>query len=307
MRRYIFERIIAMVITMFIIMTLAFLLIRLMPGNLYDVLLGGKDNLFVTQQMIDTINAKYHFDEPIIIQYGYYLKDIFHGDFGSSLSISPGVTVLEVIKEKVPVTLMINFIALFVAIPIGIFLGAIAAIKKNTWIDHFVSFLVVLFISVPSFVFATVMQYTLAFKLDLFPLIYNPTLDTGFLVFSSMILPIMALMFAPIANIARYLRAELGEIMNSEFLLLARTKGLTFYQSVIRHGLRNSMVPLVTIIMPLFVTLIGGSLVIENIFTIPGMGSLLVKSIKDKDDYLTLSTLLFYAFISVLLLSLIHI
>ena len=177
--------------------------------------------------------------------------------------------------------------------------GILAAIKKNSIVDHLVSLMVVLFISIPSFVFAAGLQYFLGFKSGAFPIIYNVSAK-GFLRWQSMFMPILALSFDPIARVARYLRAELAETMNSEFMLLAKTKGLTYAQSTIRHGLRNSMVPLMNIIIPMFANVLGGSLVVESIFSVPGMGGLMVDSINASDHMLTVAILMFYSMISLI-------
>lgn len=294
MFRYIVDRIVALFITLFIIVSISFMVVRLMPGSVYEV--GGD----LSQQVVDALNAKYHFDEPIIKQYGYFLENIFlHGDWGTSAKMRPNVPVFEILKDRIPVTLQINLISLFGALPIGMAAGVLAAIKKNTMVDHVVSFLVVLFISIPSFVFATALQYFLGFKTGAFPIIYDAS-AAGLLKYKSMFLPILALSFDPIARVARYLRAELAETMNSEFMLLAKTKGLTYGQSTIRHGLRNSMLPLANIIIPMFANVLGGSLVVENIFSVPGMGGLMVDSINASDHMLTVAILMFYSLISLI-------
>ena len=267
MFRYIIDRVIALFITLFIIVSIAFCVVRLMPGSVYD------QDGDLSQTVIDTLNEKYHFDEPIIKQYGYFLKNVFlHGDWGTSMKMRPNVPVFEVMKDRIPVTLQI---------------------------DHFVSFMVVIFISVPSFVFATCLQYFVGYKAGAFPIIYDAS-ATGMAALHSMFLPILALMFSPIARVARYLRAELAETMNSEFMLLAKTKGLTYAQSTIRHGLRNSMVPLANIIIPMFANVLGGSLVVENIFSVPGMGGMMVDSINASDHMLTVAILVFYSMISLI-------
>ena len=290
MFRYIIDRIIALFITLFIIISIAFCVVRLMPGSVYD------QDGDLSETVISTLNEKYHFDEPIIKQYGYFLENIvLHGDWGTSMKMRPNVPVFEVMKDRIPVTLQINLISLFAAIPIGLLAGIVAAIKKNTIIDHLVSFMVVIFISVPSFVFATCLQYFIGYKAGAFPLIYNAS-ATGTEAYRS----ILALMFSPIARVARYLRAELAETMNSEFMLLAKTKGLTYGQSTVRHGLRNSMVPLANIIITMFANVLGGSLVVETIFSVPGMGGMMVDSINANDHMLTVAILVFYSMISLI-------
>lgn len=294
MFRYILDRILALFITLFIIVSISFIVVRLMPGSVYEM--GGD----LSQTVIDAMNAKYHFDEPIINQYGYFLKNIFlHWDWGTSAKMRPNVPVFEILKDRIPITLQLNLISLFGALPIGMLAGIVAAIKKNTAIDHAVSFMVVVFISIPSFVFATALQYFVGFKMGAFPIIYNAS-AVGALKYQAMFLPILALAFDPIARVARYLRAELAETMNSEFMLLAKTKGLTYSQSTVRHGLRNSMLPLANIIIPMFANVLGGSLVVENIFAVPGMGGLMVDSINASDHMLTVAILMFYSLISLI-------
>lgn len=294
MFRYILNRIVAMFVTLFIIVSIAFMVVRLMPGSVYEM--GGD----LSQTVIDALNAKYHFDEPIIKQYGYFLQNIFlHWDWGTSAKMRPNVPVFEILKDRIPITLQINLISLFAALPVGMAAGILAAIRKNTIVDHLVSLMVVLFISIPSFVFAAGLQYFLGFKSGAFPIIYNVSAK-GLLRWRSMFMPILALSFDPIARVARYLRAELAETMNSEFMLLAKTKGLTYAQSTVRHGLRNSMVPLMNIIIPMFANVLGGSLVVESIFSVPGMGGLMVDSINASDHMLTVAILMFYSLISLI-------
>ena len=139
MFRYILDRIVAMFLTLFIIVSIAFMVVRLMPGSVYEM--GGD----LSQTVIDALNAKYHFDEPIIKQYGYFLQNIFlHWDWGTSAKMRPNVPVFEILRDRIPITLQINLISLFAALPVGMAAGIIAAIKKNTIIDHLVSLMVVL-------------------------------------------------------------------------------------------------------------------------------------------------------------------
>lgn len=294
MVRYIAERIIAMLITLFIIVTLGFMVIRLMPGGIFD------NAVDMTYEQKAALEAKYNLDKPIPVQYGLFLKGIVtEGDWGTSLKMQINVPVWEIIKDKIPVTLYINFFSLLISLPLGIILGILAAIRKNSSVDYSVSFFVVICISVPSFIFATLLQYFVAFKGGLLPIIYDPT-ALGIDRFRGLLLPIIALSFSPIARVTRYLRAELAETINSDFMLLAKTKGLTELQATVNHGIRNSLLPLMNIIVPMFTSIMGGSLVIETIFAIPGMGGIMVKSINAPDYTVTLAALIFYSVISLL-------
>lgn len=300
MSKYIFQRIIALIITLFIILSAGFMVIRLMPGSVYE-------DTDVPPEILKAIDDKYHLNEPIIVQYGIFMKNIIlKWDWGTSMKIAPTIPVMDVIKDKVPVTLYINIYSLFLAIPIGIILGIVAALKKNGAIDHIISIMVVVFISVPSFVFATLLQYFIAFKLGLFPIIYKLG-SNGVPQMNSIVLPILALSFGPIARVTRYLRAELAETLNSEFMLLARTKGLTQKEATLRHALRNSFIPLANIIIPMFTGILSGSLVVENIFSIPGIGGLMIQSINANDHTLTIAILIFYSLISLITILLVDI
>ena len=288
MAKYIMQRILAMLVTLFIIITIGFMVIRLMPGGIFD------DAVDMTYEQRTALEAKYNLDKPIPIQYAMFLKGlVLEGDWGTSLKMYVNVPVWDVIKTKIPVTLYINFFSLIISLPLGIILGIVAAIRKNTMTDYLISFLVVIFISVPSFIFATLLQYFVAFKAGLFPIIYDAT-ASGWDKFYCLFLPIMALSLGPIARVT----AELAETINSDFMLLAKTKGLTERQATINHGIRNSMLPLMNIIVPMFTSIMGGSLVIETIFSIPGMGGIMVKSINAPDYTVTLAALIFYSGIS---------
>lgn len=294
MFRYTLKRIFAMLVTLCIILTIAFLVIRLMPGSIYDDI----NNL--SPDMLAVLESKYHLNEPLLTQYGYFLRDIIlYGDWGTSVAVQPKTPVWEVLTSRIPISMSLNLISLAISLPIGMLAGIFAAIFKNTKVDYIISFLVVLFISVPSFIFATLLQYFLAYKLGWFPIIYQPTADAA-TKYASMVLPVLALSFGPIARVARYLRGELIENLSSDYMLLARTKGLSSFQATVRHSMRNSFLPLANIIIPMFTNILTGSLVVEQIFSIAGVGGLLVKSINASDHTLTIAILIFYSFVSLL-------
>ena len=186
------------------------------------------------------------------------------------------------------------------SIPLGILAGTVAALRRNTWLDHLISFVIVIFISVPSFVFASLLQYFLTFVWPVFPTLYNAQAPNVWQAFHSMILPITALSLGPIATIARYLRGELIETLSSEYILLARTKGMTQGEATWYHAFRNSLVPIANTIIPMITGIMGGSLVIEKLFSVPGEGGLLVDSIMAGDHFLTVALLIFYSLISLI-------
>lgn len=292
MVKYILGRIGAMIITLFLVMTLSFWVIRLMPMSIFE-------NPEVSPEVQRKLEDRMHLHEPMIVQYYYFIEGIItKGDFGTSVKIRPGISVFTIIEERLSPTIILNFFSLLLSIPLGIISGTVAALKRNTWIDNLISFLIVIFISVPSFVFASLMQYCFTFAIPLFPTLYNAQAPSIWSAFSSMVLPIIALSLNPIATIARYLRGELIETLSSEYMVLARTKGLTQQEATWNHAFRNSLVPIANTIIPLITGIMGGSLVIEKIFAVPGTGGLLVDSILAGDHFLTVALLIFYSVIS---------
>ena len=292
MLKYILKRIAAMVLTLFIILSLSFFAIRLIPGDV-----AGQN---AAPEIKAAMEARYHLDKPLGEQYLIFLRNFLSLDFGESMTLYPRRPVFAIISDKIPTTLMLNLFSLCLTIPIGLFCGIAAALRKNTMVDHAISAMVVFNVSVPSFVFATLLQYIFAFKLGWFPFLLE--IDNAFSLskFWSMILPILALSFGGIATITRYMRAELFEALNSEYMLLSKSKGLSNVQSTLRHALRNSFIPLCNVIIPMFMNLLGGSMVVENIFGIPGIGSLTSASIQTSDYYLTIAVLFFYSVITLL-------
>lgn len=293
MIKYIGQRLLALAITLFIIVSISFITIRLMPGSFID-------DRQIPKDVRIALENKYHLNEPLIVQYGYFLKDFSKFDFGISIKIQPKVDVNTVLKTKIPVSMQLNIFSLILTVPIGMMFGIIAALKKNKTADTVISIMVILFISVPSFIFASVLQYFAAFRWNLFPIIVSTDKTLTGAKFHSMILPILALSFGGIAVITRYLRAELCEALNSEYMLLAKAKGLTQVQATIRHAIRNSFIPLAQIIIPMFLGILGGSLVVEKIFAIPGMGGVMIDAINAHDDPLTMGVLFWFSLLGLL-------
>ncbi|NGP57484.1 ABC transporter permease [Paenibacillus thiaminolyticus] len=293
MLRYISQRLVAMAITLFLIISLLFFLIHSMPGSIVS-------DPMLPLDVKERIEAKYHLDKPLVVQYVYFLQDFLTFNFGDSIKMQPNVPVFNIIKDKLPITIQLNIFALIFTLPIGITLGIWAALKKNTATDHTLNIMVVLFISVPSFVFAALLQYIVAFKWELVPILLSAEQSLSWTKLQSMILPVLALSFGEIAIITRYLRAELCEALNSDYMLLARTKGLTLRQATLRHAIRNSFVPLANIIIPLFFSILSGAIVIENIFGVPGLGSLMINSINSLDHSLTIAIMFFYSLIGLI-------
>ena len=294
--KYVLKRLLFLVVTFFIILAITFCLIKSLQA---EVPLGkqGETELARRQAL--------GWDKPILVQFGIYLRNLVTKfDIGTSLKVSYMTPVAEVMFSRMPPTILMNVLAIAVGLPLGLVLGIFAALKKNTWIDHVISVLIVLFISVPSFVLAFFLQYFLSFKLGWFPLVMASKTEAGGLLtwkmIYSLMLPIMASAFYEIAYFARMVRAELTEALTSEYMLLARTKGLTQSKAVIHHAFKNAMVPILPSVLGTFLSIMGGSMVLERIFAIPGIGDLSLKALSTLDYDLFVGTAMFYTLIGLL-------
>lgn len=242
MAKYVLKRILLMILTFFVIVTICFMLIRLLPREL-----PMEENL--REVMLARFEAL-GYNEPLLVQYGIYLKNIFTSwDFGTSWYVQFRADAWDVLMDRLWPTVLVNFYSFLLSVPLGLALGIYAAVRKNKWQDHLISTLVMVFVSVPSYVYGFLVQYFLYFKLDLFPLTVSSLADAGgswftWPMFYSMIPPIIALSFGQIAGLCRFTRAELTETLTSDYMLLARTKGLTRSQATTRHALKNAMVPI---------------------------------------------------------------
>jgi oligopeptide transport system permease protein len=272
--RFFAHRIGYMVITLFVIITITFLLMNLLPGTPYQ------DQSRLTAIQIKMLNEKYGLNKPLGERYFNYLGNILKGDFGISLQFSDQ-KVSTLLKARVGPSVQLGLQAAVFGALAGITLGAIAAVKHNTWIDTFCSLFAILGRSAPNFVVAVLLQFIFAISLGVLPIgLWNDG-------FRSTILPSLALSISPMADSARFIRAELIEVLGSDYIELARAKGMGEVRLVLTHGLRNALIPFLTIIGPMTVSLMTGSLVVENIFAVPGIGEQFTKSILS-NDYATI-------------------
>ena len=287
-----------MLFTLFIIIMMTFILVHMLPREMPL----EKNLQAVIQQRWEALG----YNKPVLTQFWIYLKNIFtKWDFGTSWYIAPRKGAWEVLENGFLPTLLVNLYSMILAVPVGIALGVYAAIRKNKWDDSLISTLVMVFISVPSYVYAFLVQYFLYFKLGWLPLQMYSLADAGgsyftWKMFTSMIPPVLALSFGSIAHYTRFVRAELTESLTNEYMLLARTKGLTRAQATARHALKNAMVPVLPSILSEFIGLLSGSLIIEQIFSIPGVGQLYIKSLNLFDYDVFMIDCVFYTFIGLL-------
>lgn len=287
MVKYVIKRLALMIAVFLVIISICFVLVKLLPDTEAEQF--GKDQAIIEQR-----REALGYNEPLIVQYGiFWQKTLLGGDWGVSEKMYIGQDVWTIFIDKLPATMLVNTYTMLVAVPIGLLLGIYAALKKNKWQDHLISTGVMIFISVPAFIYAFLVQYLLCHELQLFPMQMLPGRDYfSWDMFVSLLPPIISLGFGTVAGLARYTRAELCEVLTQEYMLLARTKGLTRGQATVRHALRNSMVPIFPMIMGEFIGIIGGSLIIEQIFGIPGVGPLYINAInmRDYNFYMLLSS-----------------
>ena len=294
MVKYAIKRILLMFLTLFVIMTICFVLIKLLP--LPAVKEMGRDiNLILAKR------EQMGYNKPIMVQYFLYLKNVLlYWDWGVGEQMYEALNVWDIMMQKLPYTVLVNLFSIILAIPLGLIFGIYAALKKNKWQDHVISTVVIVFISVPSYVYAFLVQYFLCFKFGWFPLQLESLSSASLLSFKmlkSMMPAILSLSFGVIAGLTRYTRAELSEVLTGDYMLLARTKGLTKAQAISRHAMRNAMVVILPMIIGEFIGILGGSLIIENIFGIPGIGNMFVTSINLRDYNFFMAMTVFYTFI----------
>ena len=303
MFKYVIKRLGLMLFTFLIIFTMCFVLIKLLPiptgalpGQDPEVVMKTLEGRGWITNIKEGENGVWTYDRvPILIQYGTYLKRIItQGDFGIVTTYGEylNMNIWKVFTSHLPPTILINIYSSLIGVPIGLGLGILAALKKNKWQDQVINIFIILLISLPSIVLALLIQYLLCFKFNIFPL--NMSTSNQYFtwpVFKSMLPAVFALCLGSVAGYARYTRAELSEVLTGEFMLLARTKGLTKRQAIFRHAMRNSMVVIFPSILSEFISVLSGSLIIEKMFGINGVGGLYLNSItfQDYDFFMLLS------------------
>ena len=271
-----------MIVTLLAVATVTFFLMRSIPG---DPLANMARAL--PEQTKENFYAKYGLDKPLFEQYIIYMKGLLKFDLGESL-VYPGRSVAGEIAKTSPVSGMVGGTALLIGTSIGIVLGIIAALKKNQWPDYVVMFIAILGATVPVFVLASVVQYIFAVKLHLVP-------ASGWGKPQHLILPVLCMSFGSIATYARYIKSSVLDTLNQDYVLTARAKGLSERAVILKHVLRNSLLPAVTIFSSSVVGVFTGAFVTERMFSIPGIGFYYVTSINSNDYTMILGTTVFYA------------
>ena len=287
MVRYIIKRLLSTIPVLLIIATITFFIMRIAPGGPFD------SEKALPPEILETINKKYHFDEPLYMQYLRYMKNILYLDLGPSFKYS-NRTVNEIILQSFPVSLELGFWALLFAAFFGITIGIISSLRHNTRIDYFFMGLATLGISLPSFVLGPLLVLIFALHFTILPV-------AGWSSIPHMIMPALTLGAIYTAYIARLTRGGMLEILNQDFIRTARAKGLKETTVVLRHALKGGLLPVVTFLGPAFAGIVTGSLVVETIFNVPGLGRYFIQSALNRDYTLVMGTVLFYAIILIVM------
>lgn len=284
MIRYIAKRVAYILITLFVIISVTFFISKLLPGTPF-----ADDKL--TPQTREILFAKYGLDQPLPVQYVRYMANVLQGDLGNSFYFESR-PVLRIILEQFPVSMFLGLQAVAFGLVVGLALGIVSALRHNTWWDTLAVVVAVAGVSVPSFVLGPVLQYWFAVRFEIFPVAFFES-------WWHSVLPSLALSAFVTSNVARFVRSEMLEVLGQDYVTLARAKGISQIAVVLRHVLRNALIPLVTVLAPLTAYLITGTVVIEIIFAIPGIGELFVSSIRVNDYSMILGTTIFFSIIFV--------
>lgn len=290
MFKYIVKRILIGFLTLMVLATVVFVGMKAMPGSPFS-----RDNKAIPAATIEALNKKYGLDKPISEQFIIYMSNLFHGDLGDSIS-KKGQPVTEIIASRMPVTAKLGLIAFAFSIIVGITFGIVSALTKHRWVNSAITVMATIGVSFPGFLLAMLMMVIFSVKLGWLPVV---GLETA----QSYIMPVLALSFSPISSITRLTRSSLRDVMSSDYITLARSKGTKEIWVVIKHGLKNALLPVITYSGPMFAGMITGSLVIETLFSIPGIGREFTNSIQNRDYTLCMGlTLLFGALVIIMTL-----
>jgi len=283
--KYIIKRILYAALTLFVLIALTFFMMRLLPG---DPFIGEKA---IPDTTLEALKAKYGLDKPMIVQFFMYMGNVIKGDFG--LSIHYNRPVMDIIAQAFPYSFDLGMRSLIFATIMGILLGIVAAVKRGTKWDTISMLFAILGVSVPSFIIGALLQYFFGLKLyewtgiRFFPI-------TGWEKFSSTLLPSFALSFSSLATISRLMRTSMLDILGQDYIKTAKSKGLSQKLIIWKHAVRNAIMPVITVLGPISATVLTGAFVVENIFSIPGMGKFFVLSIQTQDYTMISGTTLFY-------------
>jgi oligopeptide transport system permease protein len=281
--KYIVKRIVLAIVSLFLVCFITFFAMNAIPGGPFN---GEKAK---SPAVMEALNTRYGLDKPVGVQFLNYMKNILHGNFG--VSLKTGRDIGKTIQTRFAVSAKLGLMAILVALFLGIVLGAVAALNRNKWPDHIIIFFVTLFTAMPSFVAASFLLLIFCIQLQIVPVwsTANP----------SYVLPVIALSLSPMAYITRLTKTSMLDVLGQDYIRTAKAKGVRPGKVIFVHALRNALIPVVTYVGPLTASILTGSLVVENIFTIGGLGSQFVTSITNRDYTMIMGVTIFLAFIMI--------
>lgn len=282
MLRYILRRLMAGILTIWVIITITFVLMHAVPGNPFQM----KEENKTPPEVMARLEQKYGLDKPLWQQYLRYLNDILHGDFGISFK-KADTSVNEIIDRGFPASAKVGVLAVIVSLIMGLALGIVSAIKRGKWMDWFSMIFATIGISIPAFVISVLLLYIFCYYWKVLP-------SFGLTSWKHFILPVACLAFSPTAYIARLTRSSMLEVMRSDYIRTARAKGISEKMVILRHALRNAILPVVTYLGPLVASMLTGSFVVERLFSIPGIGREYVDGISSRDYSVILGMTAFF-------------
>lgn len=280
MVKYIVKRLLIGILTLFILATITFFGVKAMPGDPFS-----KEGKALSQETYAALEEKYGLDKPVSEQYVIYLNNVVHGDFGESIS-KKGTQVSEIIAQRAPVTAKLGVIAFVLSMGIGLLFGIASALTKKKWVNNLITVFATLGVSIPGFLFALLMMIIFGVQLGLLPVV-------GLKSPAHYVMPSLALSLSSISTVTRLTRSSLRDVMSEDYITLARSKGTSELKVVVKHGLKNALLPVITYAGPMFAGLITGSLVIETLFSIPGIGREFTNSITNRDYTLIMGLTIF--------------
>ncbi len=284
MGKYVVKRILLAILTIIVISAITFFAMNAIPGGPFN------SEKATSAATVAALEARYNLDKPVAVQYVLYMKNLLQGDLG--VSLKTGREIIDIISESFPISAQIGGAAAIVAIIAGLVLGSTAALMRNRWPDRLIVFLTTLITAMPSFVMATLLLYFFCMKLG-----WVPAWSAGS---NNIILPVIALSFSPMAHITRLTKTSMLDSLSQDYIRTARAKGVPQLKVIFLHGLRNALIPVITYVGPMIASILTGSMVVESIFTIGGLGSKFVSGITNRDYTLIMATTIFLAIIMVI-------
>ncbi|MBM3523870.1 MAG: ABC transporter permease [Alphaproteobacteria bacterium] len=293
---YILRRLLAFIPTVFLSVTLIFLFTRLLPGNPVWALIGDQS---VSAEKIDEVVRQMGYDRPILVQYLEWLPRVFTGEFGHSVFYKEAV--LDVILDRFPVTFNLAFLSLVVTVVVAVPIGILSATRRNTWLDHLGMATTTIWISLPAFWLGFLFIIFFSVGLRWFPSSGYRDLSFGFDAwFSRLVLPVLSLSLAHIALLVRMTRSSMLDVLSNEYIVTARAKGLSESIVIYKHALRNAFVSIITVIGLIFALNLGGSIIIENVYALPGLGQLVATAALRRDYAIIEGSMLYFILVALI-------